>query len=333
MFRISYIRVLLSALGTIVAFSCVQSPRDRVTRARFLMDTYCSITIPAAEHAQESLDAAFARMEAVERSFNVHTNTSPLYAFNKSGVPVTDSEIVTAMESVLDVCRDSGGAFDCTVFPIVDAWGFYGPHENTVPSAAHLAALRPLVNWRFIAVNRGRLVKLLPAVRVDLGGAAKGYAAHEAAKTLASSGVRSAIVDAGGNIYALGDNNGKPWRIGVQNPRDGSRIVGIIVASNTSVSTSGDYQRYFETNGVRYHHIIDPATGCPAQSGIASVTIMHPDGLYGDLLSTAVFVLGAERGGALIERMTNAGAVIVLTNGNVIVSSRMKPHYIPEKAR
>lgn len=310
--------ILCAAL--LLAQAC--KPReDRHTRVvRFLMDAPCSVTVPGAgKEIDAAIAAAFARMEAVDRRFTIHSNAAPLARFNARRGPLEDPELIAVISRTLEMARLSDGAFDPTVTPLVEAWGFYGSNAGRVPSALEIREALASAGWRKIEVRDGRVVKRDPRVRLDLGGAAKGYAVGEAMKALREHGIKSALIDAGGAIYAIGKNKGKAWRVGIQDPR-GEGLVDLVEVVGTSLSTSGDYQRTFISGGARYHHLIDPATGRPAESGLWSATVIHPDALLADMLSTAVFILGKERGLALIARTSGARAVLVTSTGKVVRS-------------
>lgn len=156
-----------------------------------------------------------------------------------------------------------------------------------------------------------------PGMALDLGGIAKGYAVDRARSILAAHGVRQALIVAGGNVYGLGSAPGnRPWKVAVQHPRAPEAVLGVIPARDTAVDTSGDYQRFFEQDGVRYHHILDPHTGYPARRS-QSVTVTHPSAAWADALATACFVLGPERGAELIARVPGAAALFVDAQGQL----------------
>lgn len=193
-----------------------------------------------------------------------------------------------------EISARTGGAFDVTIEPVVALWGFYGDVQR-VPEQAELDAALPLVGASKLTVTETQ-VSGLPGQGIDLGGIAKGYASNRVAERLAACGVTGALISLGGNVQAVGGKpDGSAWRIGVRDPMDESGVVGVVEARDKAVVTAGSYQRYFLCDGVRYHHIIDPATGRPAESGLVSATVLCGDGAYADALSTALFVMGAER--------------------------------------
>ncbi|MEO0074287.1 MAG: FAD:protein FMN transferase, partial [candidate division WOR-3 bacterium] len=245
-------------------------------QTRLLMDTYVTVSVLAPRaRARQGIEAVFRRLEELEQKFNHLDSTSPLYAFNTAGEPVTDSEIVLVVKRAVQVSELSGGLFDITVEPLVRLWGFYDGRYQIPPTAA-IESCRALVGWRRLIVEDNSLSRQNPLVTVDLGGVAKGYALAEAAEILRDLKLDSGLVDIGGDIYALGRRQGRKWRIGIREPR-GSGIIGVIEVSDKAVVTSGDYERFFiGEDSVRYSHIIDPRTGAPAP-GVMSVTVVHDD--------------------------------------------------------
>ncbi|MBP5185149.1 MAG: FAD:protein FMN transferase [Lachnospiraceae bacterium] len=219
-------------------------------------------------------------------------------------------DVAGAIESALWVNEFSGGLFDITIYPIMQLYGF-GTDAPKVPSDAELGEYLKLVGGRHLNFNRnfdgtGRLLFLpgpdlirnteLPGIGIDLGGIAKGYTGERLADMLALEGVTSAILNLGGNVQAIGTKpDGSLWRVGVADPDDTSKQIGYLDVKDCAVVTSGSYQRFFEKDGVRYHHILDPRTGKPANSGLKSVTVIHRNGTLCDGLSTAFFVAGLEK--------------------------------------
>jgi thiamine biosynthesis lipoprotein len=184
----------------------------------------------------------------------------------------------------------------------------------------------PAVDWRQVQVDRDRATIrfLSPGMRIDLGGIAKGYAVDRSIQTLRSLGIRHAMVNAGGDTRLLGDRRGKPWIVGIRDPRNEGRMVTRLPLEDEAISTSGDYERYFEEDGVRYHHILVPGTGKSANE-VRSATIIGPDATQTDGLSTTVFVLGVERGMALVSGLPGVEAVIVDRDGRVYYSGGLAP--------
>jgi FAD:protein FMN transferase len=320
--KVSIIAILIALCG--VGYS-LYLHRENATirkRSRFLFDTLCSIHVPGGKNVLPAIDKAFERAEEIDKKFNVLNPESLLYDFNHKNTPVTDPEIVAVIEKALEISKKSDGKFDITVFPLVDIWGFHRalsgelvepPHD--VPKASAIKETLGKVGYRYLGIKNGTLTKKHSDVMIDLGGIAKGYAVQEAAKVLKDLGIRSALVDFGGNIYVIGKIKERPWKIAVKNPF-GEGIVGIVEMSDKGISTSGNYERFFEKDGVRYCHIIDPATGYPAR-GLSSVTVIYPDNTIPDGWSTTLFILGKEKGNKLPEKETYGEAIYITEKGEI----------------
>lgn len=201
-------------------------------------------------------------------------------------------------EAVLQLSARTGGAFDPQLYSVMQLWNFTG-ETPTVPTDAQIEEAKQQKLW-------------------DLGGAVKGYAGQKAAQYLQTTNVTHAILNLGGNIQTYGSKpDGTPWSIAIQNPAGGDPLGVVSVVGTISVVTSGDYQRYFEQNGVRYHHILDPETGKPARSGLSGVTVICRDGLTADCLSTALFVMGLEKGSEFWRRSDDFEAVFYTQDGKL----------------
>jgi thiamine biosynthesis lipoprotein len=215
----------------------------------------------------------------------------------------------------------SHGAFDITY---ASAGQLYDYREGVAPDAAALAQARAAIGWRHLELDaRTRSVRFArEGMRIDLGGFAKGHAVDNAAAILMRHGIAHAHVAAGGDSRVIGDKRGRPWTIGVRDPRRADGMVALLPLVDTAISTSGDYERYFERNGVRHHHIVDPTTGASPVS-VRSVTVLAPDGLTCEALSKTVFVLGVERGLELVESLQGVDAIVVDAEGRLHFSSGM----------
>ncbi len=293
-------------------------PRERV---EFMMDTMVRITwFDTADDG--AVDQAFAAIEAVEAKMSAHLEDSEVAKINAmAGVaPVrVSSDTLATIQIGLDVGKLSGGAFDITIKPLVDLWGI-GKKETYVPSDDEIARARALVDYRKVRVDAARSEVMLenPGMGIDLGGVAKGYAVDAAAQVLRECGVKHALINAGGDVYVIGDKpGGVPWRIGVQHPRKSEEFIAVAELTDTAAVSSGDYQRYVEFGGQRFHHIIDPRLGRPS-AGLVSTTVLHPSAAWADALSTAVFVLGPEHGMALANAVAGAEALVVTPDGKVM---------------
>jgi len=290
-----------------VLFACRSEDPVSRTRSRVLMGSYVTITASGADAAVEK---AFARLQDINRRFNFRDSTGPLYGFNLRDEPFADAEIAGVIRTALEVGAATGGAFDITVQPLVELWGFYTGGSDP-PDPAALDSTLALVGMDKVAVSGDSVLKPVPGLRLDLGGIAKGHALAEAARVLRTAGIHSALVDAGGDIYALGRRqDGREWRIGVRHPR-GEGIVAVIPVADRAVVTSGDYERAFTAeDGTVYCHIIDPRLGRPARA-LASVTVVAADPVRADAWATGLFVLGPDEGLALVEATDDIEALFV----------------------
>lgn len=259
----------------------------------FAMDTVMELTTydGAGEEALEQASELISRLEGL---LSTTDESSEIYAVNHSGgLPVSLSDDAAQLvEQALSLCGDTGGALDISIYPVVRTWGFT-TGEYQVPDEDTLTGLLELVDYARISLE-DNVLTVPGGMEIDLGAVAKGYTGDRIMEIFRQAGVTSAFVNLGGNIHTLGGKiDGTPWRLAIQDP-NGDGFAGVVEVENKAVITSGGYERYFEADGVRYWHIIDPVTGCPAQSGLISATIVADSGVMGDALSTALFVMGRE---------------------------------------
>jgi thiamine biosynthesis lipoprotein len=224
----------------------------------------------------------------------------------------------------------SNGAFDITAAPVIKCWGIMSPHQQ-VPSESEILELVKLVDYRCVKTNKNKLEAGLEkkGQMADLGGIAKGYAADRIIEIYRKNNISSAFVNLGGNVMVLGTKqDGSFWRVGIQDPRgELNEIIGFIELKDKTVVTSGDYQRFFIADGVRYHHIIDPQTGYPARSGLISATVVTDRSINADALSTAVFILGADKGIKMLNGIKNTDAVLISEDGIVFVTAGLRDSF------
>ncbi len=276
-------------------------------RTRFMMDTIVTIQVPGGREILPAIDKALDRMEEIGKKFSILDKDAILYKFNNENIPVTDPEIIKIIQRGINVSVLSGGKFDITIYPIMKLWGFYDTMK--VPADAAIKKALADVGYKNLVIKNGRLTKLRKGTAVDIGGIAKLYSVEECANTLKKEGVKNALIDAGGDIYAIGKNYGRDWKVGIKDPR-GNGVIGVLEVSDMLVISSGDYERFFEEGGVRYHHLMDPATGKPAR-GLISVTVMCQDPVEADGLSSSIFIMGREKGFEMLKKLGNAEAVVV----------------------
>ena len=274
---------------------------------------------------QAAIDAVMAEMQRIDRTMSPHKADSELSRINRLAAqePVRLShEMFDLIERALAFSALSRGAFDISYASVGHLYDY---RARVAPGGKALDNARAAIGWRGLKLDRASrtLAFAHPGMRIDLGGFAKGHAVDNAVAILASLGIAHAFVSAGGDSRVIGDKRGRPWTIGVRHPRDAKALVAVLPLENTAVSTSGDYERFFETDGVRHHHIIDPATG-RSPAAIHSVTILAADGLTAEALSKTLFVLGLERGMALIESQPGVDAVVVDAHGQLHYSTGLQ---------
>ena len=270
------------------------------------------------EIGARAVEAVMDEMRRIDALMSTYKADSELSRINatagRGAVPVGD-ELMALFHRSASISERTGGAFDITYASVGQ---YYDYRSGTRPDEATLARALEAVDYRNVRLDpvAGTVHYAHPDVRVDLGGIAKGYAVERGVEILKRFGVAHGIVSAGGDSRILGDRRGSPWIVGVRDPRRDGAIVARLPLVDEAISTSGDYERYFEADGVRYHHIIKPATG-RSSGDVRSVTIVGPDATTTDALSTSVFVLGVDKGMALIERMRGHEAVIVDADGRL----------------
>ncbi len=296
-----------------------------LSREEAIMGTAVSVDLWCEETARgnAAIDAVMAEIHRIDRTMSPHKADSELSLINRDAAthPVALSdEMYTLVERSIDFSKLSGSAFDITYAAIGHLYDY---RQRIKPSEAALARARASVGWRFLQLDpAARTLRFArDGVRIDLGGFAKGHAVDQGAAILRAHGIRHAIVTAGGDSHVLGDRRGRPWTIAVADPRRPGEVVAVLPLEDTAISTSGDYERYFiDDDGVRCHHLIDPATG-KSPNGVSSVTILADDGLTTEALSKTVFVAGLERGLRIVESVPGADAVVVDATGQLHYSA------------
>jgi len=323
---LSKIRTL--ALLCILGFAPALAQAEWHSREEAIMGTRVAVELWSedAALAERAMGAVIAEMRRTDELMSTYKPESQLSQVNSHAHerPVeVDADILSVVERGLEMSRLSGGAFDITYASVGYLYD-YRAHQR--PTEAAIAAALPGVDYRQVVVDREtRSIRFLrEGVRIDLGGIAKGYAVDRSIEKLRELGIRHAMVNAGGDTRLLGDRRGKPWIVGIRDPRAEGRMVTRLPLADEAISTSGDYERYFEEDGVRYHHILVPGTGRSARA-VRSATVLGPDATLTDALSTTVFVLGVERGMELVARMPGVEAVVVDAEGRIFYSDGLTP--------
>jgi len=286
------------------------------------MDTVVEVTLNgvAERRARGLAQEVFALFDRVEREMSRYRDDSTVSAIDRNAPRWTavSPDLATVLRKAVRIATLSQGAFDPTIGAVSALWGFGEEEGGHIPEAEALKAALATVGYPRLVVDRKRARLLYPRTRLDLGGIAKGFAVDRAAELLAKAGVKGAIVNAGGDIRVFGERlGGGPWHIGIQHPRQPEALLTKLDVTDTAVVTSGDYERYFMKDGVRYHHILDPKSGQPAR-GCRSVTVVTKSAMSGDALATAAFVLGPVRGLALLKQAGATAAIIVGADGTVV---------------
>jgi len=300
-----------------------------VTRAQMQMGTVVKITAVARNEsiAQAATTAGFAEIHRLEELLSTWIPTSELSRVNASAgvMPVSVSpETMAVVQGAIQVAEMTDGGFNITIGPVVDAWNVI--ENQRIPTEPELKALRPLLDLKAVHADvRERTIFLEKAgMRIDVGGIGKGYAADQAVMAMKKAGASAGVVALSGDIKAFGQlPGGKKFPVGIQHPRKEGEVLVFIDLEDEAISTAGDYERFFERDGVRYHHILDPKTLQPARS-CQAVTVIAREGIWADGLDTGIFVMGVEAGMRLVEALPGVEAIIVDHEGLVHVSSGLR---------
>jgi thiamine biosynthesis lipoprotein len=288
------------------------------SREEAIMGTAVRVELWSDDHAagEAAIDAVMREMHRIDRAMSPFKADSELSRINReaAAMPVQISaEMADLIARSMEFSALSHGAFDITYASV----GYlYDYREHVKPSDEARARACAAVGYKNLILDlKARTIRFArEGVRIDLGGFAKGHAVDNAAAILRRRGIRHAMVSAGGDSRVIGDRRGRPWTIGVRHPRRPGEVVAVLPLEDVAISTSGDYERYFEQDGVRFHHVIDPRTG-KSPSSLHSVTILAEDGLTTEGLSKSVFVMGLEKGMRLIESQHGVDAVVVDATG------------------
>lgn len=318
----------LLPLLAVVLTACTPAPTPDPPYATFttdVMSTTLSVTLPAGEGAEEQAEAVFGVFREVEARMSEWKESSPLSAVNRHAggeAVAVPADLRLVLRRAVETAEMTDGAFDPTWAALWGLWDFRA-EEPAVPEAAEVARRAALVDWRELEIDddAGTVRLAQEGMMLGLGGIAKGHALDRSAALLRQRGVESFLLVAGGQVVAGGARRtaegSRPWRVGVRDPRGPEEdFFAWLDLTDASASTSGDYESYFVLDGVRYHHVLDPRTGRPARSGLASATVVSADATLADALSTALVVMGEERGLALVEELDGTEALVVTRDGD-----------------
>ncbi len=319
-------RILLMLLGFLLLLSACSNPRQPVARDIFAMDTYMTLTAYGKD-AEKGIEAAVQEINRLDALWSVGRENSEISRINCTGSGPVSPETGEILSLALDLYQETEGALDITIFPVMKLWGFT-EEEQHVPAQEALREALDRVGADRIVYD-GESVTLAEGQGLDFGAIAKGYTSTHVMQTLQEAGVSGAIISLGGNVQCMGHKpDGSEWRIGIRHPEEADTYLGILTLTDKAVITSGGYERYFEEDGKTYHHILDPETGYPADSGLASVTIISADGALADALSTACFVMGKERAAAFWQaHKEDFDMILMTTAGELYITEPLEESF------
>lgn len=298
--NIKKIYVLLAILGICILFTgCKEDSEEdlkETSREVFAMDTYMTLKAYGAD-GEEALDEAIEEIQRLDALWSVGNTESEIAKLNQKKTEKVSKETIQLIQCAKKVSKETKGAFDITIYPLMELWGF--PNQNyQVPSEAEIKEiLDSNIGMDKVMVDeKNQEITLKDEAQIDLGGIAKGYTSEQVARILKQHDIEHGVISLGGNVQAIGKKiDGSRWKVGIQPPKDDMEMIGTYEACNEAVITSGGYERYFEEDGKTYHHILDPDTGKPSDQDLISVTVISEDGMLADCLSTTLFVMGKEK--------------------------------------
>ena len=284
------------------------------------------------DNAQKGVTDAVAEIQRLDNLLSIGKEDSEISKLNKSGCAALSDDTAVMVTKALDLYKSTGGAFDITVLPLMELWGFttqeyYVPTEDEIQSTLQRVGADKLT-WD----ESTKTLTLGDKQEIDLGGIAKGFTSSRIMEIFKKDGVTCGMVSLGGNVHLLGTKqDGSAWRVGIQDPNNTDDMLGVLEANDCAVITSGAYERNFEKDGVTYHHIIDPATGKPSNSGLTSVTIVSKDGTLADGLSTSLFVMGKDKAIAYWKQHADEfDTILVDKDRNVYITEGIAGNFSPD---
>ena len=317
---------LTLAMVLILVFSS-SAHADWVGDARPMMGTEVSVLFWHDDPMAGELlaEQVFAEARRIDQLMSTYIEESRISDINRRAAnePVpAGAELFELIRRSLDISVLTLGAFDVTYESVGQHYDF---RNRQRPDAELVAEVRKLISWKFVELDQaaGTVSFREQGVRINLGGIAKGYVVERGANILRMNGVEHGIVTAGGDSRLLGDRRGQPWMVGIRDPRKDGQVAISVPLEGEAISTSGDYERYFEEDGVRYHHILQPSTGSPA-SGVQSATVFGPDAVFTDALSTSVFVMGVDKGLRLIATLPDYESIVIDADGQIYYSDGLQ---------
>ncbi|MCD7826131.1 MAG: FAD:protein FMN transferase [Clostridiaceae bacterium] len=292
-----------------------KSEDSPAVREIFAMDTYMTVTAYG-EKAETAAEQAQERIQELDAELSTGEEDSEIYQLNKTGSAILSDDAAYLYERSMEINQETDGAFQPFIYPIMELWGFTSQNYQ-VPKKKVIKEKLLLMDISQVSYDQKtrEIAFLKEDMKIDFGGIAKGYASDEVVRIFGENGVSSGMISLGGNVWAMGrKTDGSLWRVAIQNPEESEDYLGVLEIENKAVITSGGYERYFEQDGKRYHHIIDPSTGYPAENGLTSVTIISEDGTLADALSTSLYVMGLEKAVAWWRGHSSDFDVVLLTD-------------------
>ena len=308
------------------------SNTEVTTRSSFALGTIIQLKA-FGKSGSGAIDEAIIMLNNIDNKMSAFKADSEISQINKnSGLlsQTVSADTYFVIKKAIEYCRLTEGAFDPTVRPLVNLWNKAFEQEK-IPGESAVKEKLSLVNYRdiFLDDEKNSVLLIHEGQAIDLGGIAKGFAADQVRDSFIKNGIRNALIDLGGNIYALGSKpDGSLWKVGIQNPFCArGQYLGILKVKNKSIVTSGNYEKYIVKNGKRYHHILNPRTGYPSESKIISATIISDNSLDGDGLSTGIYILGVRKSLELIESLKGIDAILVTDDKKVFVTSGVNKYF------
>lgn len=313
--------LLLLLLGALIY---IRQPKTdpQLSRTALVMDTLVEIRAYGDDQSvlDKAISAAFDEMTRLEQLLSSHIPESEISRLSSSWKPLSLShETIELLKLGQQIAEQSHGAFDMGLGALIKLWDIQGDSPR-IPTEQELLRALKGIGPQTLTIDGLEVKKQDSQIQIDLGGIAKGYVVDRSVDILRQYGITSAAVNAGGDIRLLGDKQGQPWQIGIQHPRKAEEILVTLPLKNCAVVTSGDYERFFERDGVRYHHIFDPASGKPARL-CQSVTVIAAEAARADALATAAFVLGPQAGIKLLEELPGVDGLLVSAEGKIFKTS------------
>lgn len=311
-------RIAAIAVCIAISFSLCSCKREeqKASDTLFAMDTYMTFTVYG-DRGGEIIEQCKDEIKRLDRLLSSENEDSEIFMLNKSEEFELSNEVAGIIKKCLEISKATDGSFDITVGALTKLWGFSGGNYR-LPSEDEIALALDSVGYEKISLE-GNVLKKPAQTKLDLGGIAKGYATDRLFEILEENDVKGAVFSLGGNVLTFGQNTkGEKWSVAVTDPKDKNRFVKTVEREgNLAFVTSGDYQRYFEQNGKKYHHILDPKTGYPSKGELSSVTVISKSGFYADGLSTALFVAGEQKASEFAKNTDAFEAIYITSDGEV----------------